>query len=80
MIMATSDYLSILENILKENELENEDLIEEFLHDAYNDDDKKEAISRFFSNNESSKNPFKSGYGYYDLLKTYEDILDEKDD
>ena len=77
--MTSSKYLTILEEILKENEIENEDLIESFLADAYRDSNKEEAIDRFFIESKSD-NPFKDGYTYYDLIKCYEDVIDEKDD
>lgn len=62
-------------NLLDEVEIENEDLIVKFAKEAQSDPDKAEAVEKFFGH---SKNPFKEGKSYYDLLQCYQDILNAK--
>lgn len=68
--------VDVLVGILSRMQIENEDLIKEFVEAAKKDSIKAAAIDRFFANATTS-NPFNEGMSYYDLLKEYEAVQEE---
>ena len=64
---------------LKEVEVENEDLIEQFLYEAdkNKDPDMLEAVKLILTKCTDGENPF-TKYTYYDLIQAYEEIQNSK--